>query len=355
LKKKLDTVEELDKDKLVLDATIKSCEKDFGKGCVINMGNLDFCFDPTTTIPSSSIRLNRALHIGGLPKGRITEIYGPESSGKTSCALDFIANAQKLGLKTLYIDMEHSLNKDWATILGVKVDELLLSQPDDGEQAMQIADKFIRSGAVGCVVVDSVSALVTKAELEGEITDNHMSQQARLMSQSMRILNPVIAKSNTIVIFINQTRSKLGVVWGSPVTTSGGNALKFYASIRIELAQANKIMEGDNRVGFLMRSKITKNKLASPYAVCEVPLFFGKGFSVMDEVIEECLDMGIIESNKGFFKYDGNSIAHGRNNLKAYLTNNPDVYSNWLELVTNAGVKCVGEAEIVDEHTGEVS
>lgn len=321
-------------DSSILEATIKSCEKEFGKGSIMYMSNSKAMeIDKKDIIPSSSLGLNRALGIGGLARGRICELFGAESSGKTSISLDFIAQCQKSGGRALFLDSEHALSKDWCATLGVDLDKCLISQPDDGEQTLTMAHKFISSNTVDIMVIDSVAALVTKAEIEGEVSDSNVAGQARLMSKFLRMLNPAIAKSKCCVIFINQTRMKIGMSYGDPTVTSGGNALKFYASTRIQLAKSNKIEDNGSVIGNLIRVKIVKNKLASPFTVCEIPLFYGKGFSKIEELIDELIDFGLIVKDKAMYSIDGQKGVRGRKAVKTYLEQNPELVEKYTDLI----------------------
>lgn len=319
----------------MLESTIKSCEKDFGKGAVMYMSSSKAMdINKGDIIPSTSISLNKALGIGGIARGRIVEVFGPESSGKTTLALDFIVQCQKLGGKTLFVDAEHALEKKWCAILGVDFNRCLISQPDDGEQALTIVDKFVRSNTVDLIVVDSVAALVTKSEIDGEISDSNVAGQARLMSKTLRMLNPSIAKSKCCVIFVNQTRSKIGVMFGPQETTSGGNALKFYSSMRIHLTKSSNIQNTKKEnIGNLIRAKVVKNKLAAPFTVCEIPLFYGKGFSVVDEIIDELIDRDIVTHSGAWYSLDGQKIGQGRLSIKTHLEQNPELMNKFSELI----------------------
>ena len=313
----------MDKDK-ALDAALSQIEKAFGKGSIMRMGQ-DNAHVDIEAVPTGSLGLDMALGIGGLPKGRIIEIYGPESSGKTTLALSVIAQAQKNGGTCAFIDAEHALDPSYAKKIGVDLENLLISQPDAGEQALEITDTLVRSGAIDVLVVDSVAALVPKAELEGEMGDSHMGLQARLMSQALRKLTSTIARSNTLVIFINQIRMKIGVMFGNPETTTGGNALKFYASVRIDIRSIGKIKDKEDIIGSQTRVKIVKNKVAPPFKVVDFDIMYGEGISKTGEIVDLGVKAGIIEKSGAWFSYNGNKIGQGRENAKTYLRDNPEV------------------------------
>ena len=313
----------MDKSK-ALAAALSQIERQFGKGSVMRLGKNDRSMD-VEAISSGSLGLDIALGIGGLPKGRVVEIYGPESSGKTTLALHTVAEAQKKGGICAFIDAEHALDPVYARKLGVNIDELLISQPDTGEQALEICDTLVRSGAVDVLVVDSVAALVPKAELEGEMGDALPGLQARLMSQALRKLTASINKSNTMVIFINQIRMKIGVMYGSPETTTGGNALKFYASIRLDIRRIGAIKERDEVVGNTTRVKVVKNKLAPPFKQVEFDIMYGEGVSKMGEILDLGVKAGIVEKSGAWFSYDSQRLGQGRENSKAFLKANPDI------------------------------
>ncbi len=313
----------MDKTK-ALAAALSQIERNFGKGSVMKLGKNDRSMD-VETISSGSLGLDIALGVGGLPKGRVVEIYGPESSGKTTLALHTVAEAQKKGGICAFIDAEHALDPVYARKLGVVVDELLISQPDHGEQALEIADTLVRSGAVDVLVVDSVAALVPRAELEGEMGDSLPGLQARLMSQALRKLTASINKSNTMVIFINQIRMKIGVMYGSPETTTGGNALKFYASVRLDIRRIGQIKERDEVVGNSTRVKVVKNKLAPPFKQVEFDIMYGEGVSKMGEILDLGVKAGIVEKSGAWFSYDSQRLGQGRENSKAFLKANPDM------------------------------
>jgi recombination protein RecA len=313
----------MDKTK-ALSAALSQIERQFGKGSVMKLGKNDRSMD-VETISSGSLGLDIALGVGGLPRGRVVEIYGPESSGKTTLALHTVAEAQKKGGICAFIDAEHALDPVYARKLGVNIDELLISQPDTGEQALEICDTLVRSGAVDVLVVDSVAALVPRAELEGEMGDALPGLQARLMSQALRKLTASINKSNTMVIFINQIRMKIGVMYGSPETTTGGNALKFYASVRLDIRRIGAIKERDEVVGNQTRVKVVKNKLAPPFKQVEFDIMYGEGVSKMGEILDLGVKAGIVEKSGAWFSYDSQRLGQGRENSKAFLKANPDM------------------------------
>jgi recombination protein RecA len=313
----------MDKTK-ALDAALSQIERAFGKGSIMRLGKNDKAMD-IATVSTGSLGLDIALGVGGLPRGRIVEIYGPESSGKTTLALHTVAEAQKKGGICAFVDAEHALDPVYARKLGVNVDDLLISQPDAGEQALEITDTLVRSGAVDVVVVDSVAALVPRAELEGEMGDSLPGLQARLMSQALRKLTASINKSKTMVIFINQIRMKIGVMYGSPETTTGGNALKFYASVRLDIRRIGAIKERDEVVGNQTRVKVVKNKLAPPFKQVEFDIMYGEGVSKMGELIDLGVKAGVVEKSGAWFSYDSQRIGQGRENAKTFLRNNPDM------------------------------
>jgi recombination protein RecA len=313
----------MDKSK-ALSAALSQIERQFGKGSIMRLGKNDKSME-VETISSGSLGLDIALGIGGLPRGRVVEIFGPESSGKTTLALHAVAEAQKKGGICAFVDAEHALDPIYARKLGVKVDDLLISQPDAGEQALEIADTLVRSGAVDILVIDSVAALVPRAELEGEMGDSQPGMQARLMSQALRKLTASISRSNTMVIFINQIRMKIGVMYGSPETTSGGNALKFYASVRLDIRRIGVIKERDEVVGNQTRGKVVKNKLAPPFKQVEFDIMYGEGVSKIGEIIDLGVKAGIVEKSGAWFSYDSQRIGQGRENAKNFLKANPDM------------------------------
>ena len=313
----------MDKDK-ALDAALSQIEKAFGKGSIMRMGQ-DNAHVDIEGIPTGSLGLDMALGIGGLPRGRIIEIYGPESSGKTTLALSVIAQAQKNGGTCAFIDAEHALDPSYAKKIGVDLENLLISQPDAGEQALEITDTLVRSGAIDVLVVDSVAALVPKAELEGEMGDSHMGLQARLMSQALRKLTSTIARSNTLVIFINQIRMKIGVMFGNPETTTGGNALKFYASVRIDIRSIGKIKDKEDIIGSQTRVKIVKNKVAPPFKVVDFDIMYGEGISKTGEIVDLGVKANVVEKSGAWFSYNGDKIGQGRENAKTFLRDHPEI------------------------------
>ena len=312
-----------DKDK-ALELALTQIEKQFGKGSIMKLGQAG-SQKGVDVISTGSISLDSCLGVGGVPKGRITEIYGPEASGKTSLTLHIIAEAQKSGGVAAFIDAEHALDPEYARNLGVNLDDLLLSQPDTGEQTLEIAEVLIRSGAVDVIVVDSVAALVPKAELDGDMGDSHMGLQARLMSQAMRKLAGVIKKSNACLIFINQIRMKIGVMFGNPETTTGGNALKFYSSVRIDIRRIAALKDGEEVIGNRTRAKVVKNKVAPPFRNCEFDIIYGKGISKMGDLLDLGVDNEIIAKSGTWFSYKENRIGQGRENSKRFLGENPDI------------------------------
>jgi recombination protein RecA len=306
-----------------LKLTLDTLDKKYGKGTIMKLG--DTQIDAMEIIPSGSLGLDIALGVGGYPKGRIVEIYGPESSGKTTLAIHAIAECQKKGGIAAIIDAEHAFDKTYAQRLGCDVDNLLISQPDDGEQALEIADSLIRSGAVDIVVVDSVAALVPKAELEGEMGDSKMGLQARLMSQAMRKLTATISKTGCTCIFINQLREKIGVMFGSPETTTGGNALKFYASIRLDIRRIGQIKDGDEIVGNRAKVKVVKNKVAPPFRICEFDIVYGQGVSKVGEIVDLGVETNVIQKSGSWFSYEGTKLGQGRDTVKQLLLDNPEM------------------------------
>lgn len=307
-----------------LDAAIAKLEKEYGKGAVMKLG------DPASqmnveTIPTGSLSLDIALGLGGIPKGRVIEIYGPESSGKTTVTLHMIAEVQKNGGIAGFIDAEHALDPVYAKNIGVDIDNLYISQPDNGEQALEIAETMVRSGAIDIVVVDSVAALVPKAEIEGDMGDSHVGLQARLMSQALRKLTGVISKSNCTVVFINQLREKVGVMFGSPETTTGGRALKFYASIRMDVRRIESLKQGGEVVGNRTRVKVVKNKIAPPFKEAEFDIMFGEGISVVGDILDLAANINVVNKSGAWYAYEGNKIGQGRENAKSYLKDHPDI------------------------------
>ncbi len=307
----------------VIDLALVQMEKQFGKGAVLRLGSRQVI--AVEVIPSGSLAVDAALGVGGFPRGRVVEIFGPESSGKTTLALQVIAEAQKRGGEAAFIDAEHALDAVYARKLGVDVDSLLVSQPDYGEQALEITAALVGSGAVDVVVVDSVAALVPKAELDGEMGDSHMGLQARLMSQALRKLTGVVARNNTCLIFINQIREKIGVMFGNPETTTGGRALKFYASVRVEVRRVSSIKDGEQVVGSRTRIKVVKNKVAAPFREAEVDLIHGEGISAEADLLDLGVAQGLIEKTGSWFSYQGERIGQGRDNARQFLKENPDL------------------------------
>ncbi|HPT88990.1 MAG TPA: recombinase RecA [Bacilli bacterium] len=314
----------MDEKKLkALDEALKQIEKQYGKGSIMRLS--EYVYEEMEVIPSGSIALDMALGVGGYPKGRIIEIFGPESSGKTTFALHAIAEAQKAGGFAAFIDAEHALDANYARKLGVDVDNLILSQPDTGEQALEIAEHLIRSGAIDIIVIDSVAALVPKVEIDGDMGDSHVGLQARLMSQAMRKLAGIISKSKTVAIFINQIREKVGVMFGSPETTSGGRALKFYATIRLDVRRVEQLKSGNDTIGNLTRVRVVKNKVAPPFKVVDVDLIFGEGISRHGEILDLGTQYDIIEKSGSWFSYGGEKIGQGRQNVINFLKENPNL------------------------------
>ena len=307
-----------------LEAALNQIEKQYGKGAVMRLGD-DSARLNVEAIPTGSITLDLATGIGGIPKGRVTEIYGPESSGKTTLTLHIIAEAQKKGGKAAFIDAEHALDPDYAAKLGVNVDELLVSQPDSGEQALEICEMLVRSGALDVVVIDSVAALVPKGEIQGDMGDSHIGLQARLMSQALRKMTSVINRSNCAVIFINQLREKVGVMFGNPEVTTGGRALKFYSTMRIDVRRIEAIKVGDQMVGNHTRAKIVKNKVAPPFKSAEFDIMYGEGISREGNVLDAAIERDIVQKSGSWFSYNGDRIGQGRENAKGFLKSNPDI------------------------------
>jgi recombination protein RecA len=307
-----------------LEVALLQIEKQFGKGSVMRMG-VDGPADPVQAISTGSLALDLALGIGGVPRGRVVEIYGPEASGKTTLALHIIAEAQRTGGIAAFVDAEHALDVTYARNLGVNTDELLISQPDTGEQALEIADMLVRSGAIDVIVIDSVAALVPRAEIEGEMGDSHVGLQARLMSQALRKLSGTISKSKTTAIFINQLREKIGVLFGSPETTSGGRALKFYASVRLDVRRIESLKDGPEVVGNRTRAKVVKNKLAPPFRSAEFDVIYGQGISKEGSLLDVGVDVGLIKKSGAWFTYDGDQLGQGRENARNFLRDNPEL------------------------------
>jgi recombination protein RecA len=316
---------EINKEKLkALEVTLGKIEKDFGKGTIMKLG--DHAIENIQIIPTGSIGLDAALGIGGLPRGRVIEIYGPEASGKTTLAIHAIAEAQKNGGIAAIIDAEHTFDRNYAEKLGVDVENLLISQPDNGEQALEITDNLIRSGALDIIVIDSVAALTPRAEIEGEMGDSKMGLQARLMSQALRKLTANISKTNTSCVFINQLREKIGVMFGNPETTTGGNALKFYASVRLDIRRTNQLKEGEEIIGNRTRVKIVKNKLAPPFRKADFDILYGEGISQLGEIVDLGTDFNIIKKSGSWFSYGDTKIGQGRDAVKQILKDNPELY-----------------------------
>ncbi len=340
----------MDKTK-ALDAALSQIERAFGKGSIMRLGKGGKPIE-IEAISTGSLGLDIALGIGGLPRGRVVEIYGPESSGKTTLALHCVAEGQKRGGICAFIDAEHALDPVYARKLGINIDDLLISQPDTGEQALEICDTLVRSGAVEVLVIDSVAALVPRAELEGEMGDAQPGMQARLMSQALRKLTASISRSNTMVIFINQIRMKIGVMYGSPETTSGGNALKFYASVRLDIRRIGAIKERDEVVGNQTRVKVVKNKLAPPFKQVEFDIMYGEGVSKMGEIIDLGVKAGIVEKSGSWFSHDSQRIGQGRENAKAFLRNNPDIASR-IEAAIRQNSGLIAEKILAGEEAGD--
>ncbi len=331
-----------------LSVALSQIEKQFGKGSVMRLGDAGVA-QAVEAIPTGSLGLDIALGIGGFPRGRVVEIYGPESSGKTTLALSVVAQAQKLGGAAAFIDAEHALDPQYAKKLGVNIDDLLVSQPDSGEQALEIADMLVRSGSVDVVVVDSVAALTPKAEIEGEMGDSHMGLQARLMSQALRKLTANIKRSNTLVIFINQIRMKIGVMFGNPETTTGGNALKFYASMRLDIRRIGAIKKGEEVIGNQTRVKVVKNKLAPPFRQCEFDILYDEGISKEGELIDIGVAHDIIEKSGAWFSYKKDRIGQGKDNARVFLKEHPDIAAEIEKEVRAKAVRAGGTAVETDE------
>ncbi len=326
-----------------LKAAMDYIEKAFGKGSIMKLGEKGPHVS-VDVIPSGSIRLDAAMGIGGFPRGRVTEIYGQEASGKTTLALHAIAEAQRDGGKAAFLDVEHALDPNYARALGVNVEELLISQPDYGEQALEIAEILVRSGAVELIVVDSVAALVPKAELEGDMGDSHMGLMARLMSQALRKLAGIVNKSNTALMFINQVREKIGVVFGNPETTTGGKALKFYSSLRVEVKKQASIKQGDTVIGNYVRAKIVKNKLAPPFRETTLELIYGKGIDRLGDILDAAVSVGLIEKAGSWYSYKNERIGQGRDNIKKLLGSKPELLEE-IELETRKRLGLISEAQ----------
>jgi recombination protein RecA len=332
----------IDKEKAV-DTAIGQIERQFGKGSIMKLGSRPVIEVPV--IPTGSLALDKALGVGGLPRGRIIEIFGPESSGKTTLALNAVSEAQRQGGIAAFIDAEHALDTGYARKIGVNCDELLVAQPDTGEQALEIADMLVRSGAIDIMVIDSVAALVPRAEIEGEMGDSHMGLQARLMSQALRKLTGTIGKTMTSVIFINQIRMKIGIVFGNPETTTGGNALKFYSSVRLDIRRTASIKEGQDVVGNRTKVRVVKNKMAPPFKEAEFDIMYGEGISKIGDVIDLGAELGVIEKSGAWYSYNGERIGQGRENAKKFLKENNDIFSGLYAKVRDA----VGLSPVKDE------
>jgi recombination protein RecA len=322
-----------DKERAV-EAAITQIERQFGKGSIMKLGGDAIVQVPV--IPTGSIALDQALGIGGIPRGRVTEIYGPESSGKTTLALHVVAQAQKQGGIAAFVDAEHALDTAYARKLGVNCDELLVAQPDTGEQALEIAEMLVRSGAIDVLVIDSVAALVPRAEIEGDMGDSHMGLQARLMSQALRKLTGTISKTMTSLIFINQIRMKIGVVFGNPETTTGGNALKFYASVRVEIRRAGAIKDGQETTGNRTKAKVVKNKMAPPFKEAEFDIMYGEGISATGDLLDIGVDRNVVEKSGSWYSYNGERIGQGRENAKTFLKQNPEIMDRMSKQVREA-------------------
>ncbi len=336
-----------------LELTRAQIEKQFGKGAVMLLGE-NKIYDEIDTISTGSLSLDIALGVGGLPTGRVVEIYGPEGSGKTTLALSVVANCNKRGGMAAFIDVEHALDPLYARKLGVDVDNLLVSQPDTGEQALEITEMLVRSGAIECVVIDSVAALVPRAEIEGEMGDTHVGLQARLMSQAMRKLAGAISKTNTLVIFTNQIRMKIGVMFGNPETTSGGNALKFYSSVRLDIRRIGAITQGEEVIGNQVRCKVVKNKVAPPFRKAEFDILYNEGISKEGDLIDLGVTAGVIQKSGAWYSYGEERLGQGRENVRVFLKENPDLFAKIKKLVfAHYGIKArSGEAETPDAKSG---
>ena len=331
--------------KKALDAALTQIEKQYGKGSVMRMDDSSIV-EGIQSVSTGSLGLDIALGIGGLPRGRVVEVYGPESSGKTSLTLSVIAQMQKIGGTAAFIDAEHALDTQYAAKLGVNIEELLVSQPDTGEQALEITDMLIRSGSVDMVVIDSVAALTPRAEIEGDMGDSHMGLQARLMSQALRKLTSQIQRTNTLVIFINQLRMKIGVMFGNPETTTGGNALKFYASVRLDIRRIGAIKKGDEVIGAETRVKVVKNKVAPPFKKAEFDVLYGEGISLEGEIIDEGVNLDLIEKAGSWYSYKGEKIGQGKDNAREYLKDNPEISKEIEDLIRGQSSLSIADKEI---------
>ncbi|HTG80816.1 MAG TPA: recombinase RecA [Geobacteraceae bacterium] len=328
-----------------IDLALSQIEKQFGKGAIMRLGNEEPLPD-VAAIPTGSLSLDLALGVGGVPRGRVIEVFGPESSGKTTLALHIVAEAQKLGGIAAFVDAEHALDIGYARKLGVRTDDLLVSQPDTGEQALEIAEMLVRSGAIDVLVIDSVAALVPKAEIEGEMGDSHMGLQARLMSQALRKLTGIISKSNCCVIFINQIRMKIGVMFGNPETTTGGNALKFYASVRMDIRKIASLKQGNDIIGSRTKVKVVKNKVAPPFKEVEFDILYGEGISKEGDLLDLAVEKGVVDKSGAWFSYDKERIGQGRENSRIFLKENPAVAGQIQEkLLTTLGLAGTQTAE----------
>jgi recombination protein RecA len=328
-----------------LDAALSQIEKQFGKGSIMRLGAMS-TLEPIPVIPTGSIALDIALGTGGVPRGRVVELFGPESSGKTTLALHIIASAQKTGGTVAFIDAEHALDASYAKALGVDIDNMLISQPDTGEQALEITETLVRSGAIDCVVIDSVAALVPRAEIDGEMGDQHMGLQARLMSQALRKLTGTVSKSKTTVIFINQIRMKIGVMFGNPETTTGGNALKFYSSVRLDIRKVSSLKEGDEMIGNRVRVRVVKNKVAPPFRDAEFDILFGKGINYEGELLDLGTAHNLIQKSGTWFSYGEERMGQGRENARGFLVNNPDIREKLhVAIMEKVGLARIAEKE----------
>ena len=334
--------------KKALEAALSQIEKQFGKGSVMKLG--EYSAMNVESIPTGALSLDIALGIGGIPRGRIVEVYGPESSGKTTLTLHMIAEAQKMGGEAAFIDAEHALDPVYAKHLGVDIDNLIVSQPDTGEQALEIAEALVRSGALDIIVVDSVAALVPKAEIDGDMGDSHIGLQARLMSQALRKLAGAINKTKTVIVFINQLREKVGVMFGNPETTTGGRALKYYSSVRLDIRRVESIKQDGDVVGNRAKVKVVKNKMAPPFREAEFDIVFGKGISKSGNILDIAVNLDIIEKSGSWFSYNGEKIGQGRENVKKYLEDNPEIMKD-VEDKVRENYKAAFEKSLVDEET----
>ena len=343
----------MERDK-ALDMALGQIEKQFGKGSVMKMGEKGSM--KVDTISTGALALDLALGVGGLPRGRVIEIYGPESSGKSTLAMHVVAEAQRNGGICAYVDAEHAMDPAYARGIGVDIDELLISQPDTGEQALEITDMLVRSGALDVIVIDSVAALTPRAEIEGEMGDTHVGLQARLMSQALRKLTANLNKSNTVCIFINQLREKIGVMFGSPETTPGGRALKFYSSVRLDIRRIESIKDGVEVVGNRTRVKVVKNKVAPPFKQCEFDIMYGKGFSREGSLVDIGVDMGVVKKSGAWYTYEGEQLGQGRENAKTFLTNNPEIMVEISDrILTMVGIGDEVPDEMTEEHDIPIS